>query len=141
MVGYGISYHMKKKYHRKLTPFRKKYLNFQVAEQRRKVKLQCIEYKGGACVKCGYNKCPAAMVFHHIHPDEKDFSISSNGVSRSFEKCKLELEKCILLCVTCHAEIHYEEDQIAVEIKRQEIEEEKRKGNYKKKHSTLAQRQ
>lgn len=112
---------------RKLTPFRKKYLNFQISEQRRKVKLQCIEYKGGACTKCGYNKCPAAMVFHHPDPNEKDFGISSNGVSRSFEKCKPELDKCVLLCVTCHAEIHYEEDQKVVELKRQEIESEKRK--------------
>jgi hypothetical protein len=122
-----------------LTPFRKKYLNFQISEQRRKVKLQCVAYKGGKCQKCGYNKCPAAMIFHHPDPNQKDFGISSNGVSRSFEKCKPEIEKCILLCSNCHAETHHEETEKAREIKRQEIEEEKRKGNYKTKHSTLAQ--
>ena len=37
------------------------------------------------------------------------------------------------------AKINGEETEKAREIKRQEIEEEKRKGNYKTKHSTLAQ--
>lgn len=129
---------MKKEYRRKLTPFRKKYLNFQISEQRRKVKLQCVEYKGGKCVRCGYNKCPAALVFHHPDPNGKDFAISSNGISRSFEKCKPEIEKCILLCTNCYAEVHFEEDQKAVELKRQEIESEKRKGNYKRKYSEIA---
>jgi len=121
---------------RKLTDFRRKYLRFQVSEQRRKVKLQCIEYKGGKCERCGYNKCPAAMTFHHIDPSQKDFGISSNGVSRSFEKCKPELDKCILLCVRCHAEVHYEEDEKERLKKLAEIEEEKR--SYKKKHSEIA---
>lgn len=122
-----------------LTPFRKKYLNFRVSEQRRKVKLQCIEYKGGKCERCGYNKCPAALEFHHLDPSEKDFGISSNGISRSFEKCKVEVDKCILVCSNCHAEIHHEESEKVRELKRKEIEEEKRKGNYKRKHSDLAQ--
>ena len=135
MVGHGIYYHMGK---RVLTSFRKKYLNFQTSEQRRKVKLQCIEFKGGKCEKCGYDSCPASMVFHHIDPNKKDFGISSNGVSRSFEKCKIEIEKCMLLCANCHAELHHEENERAREIKRQEIEEEKRKGNYKRKYSTIA---
>lgn len=120
-----------------LTPFRKKYLNFRISELRREVKLKCVEYKGGKCVRCEYNECPAAMIFHHPDPNQKDFGISSNGISRSFDKCKPELDKCILLCVRCHAEVHYEEDQIVREIKRKEIEEEKRKGNYKTKHSKI----
>ena len=133
MVGHDIYYHMGK---RILTPFRKKYLNFRISELRREVKLKCIEYKGGKCEKCGYDKCPAAMVFHHTDPNKKDFGISSNGVSRSFEKCKPEIEKCILLCANCHAEIHHAESEVQRKIKRQEIEEEKRSYN---KNSGLAQ--
>lgn len=110
---------------RKLTPYRKKYLNFRISELRREVKLKCIEYKGGKCEKCGYNKCPAALTFHHIDPNEKDFGISSNGYSRSFEKCKPELDKCMLLCMVCHAELHYEEDEKVREQKRLELEKEK----------------
>lgn len=118
-----------------LTPFRKKYLNFRVAEKRRELKLQALEYKGGSCANCGYNKCPAAMVFHHPDPSEKDFGISGGGNIKSFEKMKPELDKCILLCGNCHSEVHYAEDQLVVESKRKEIEEEKR--SYKK-HSQIA---
>lgn len=109
-----------------LTEFRRKYLNFRIAEQRRKLKRQAIEYKGGACINCEYNKCPAAMIFHHPDPNEKDFAISAGGITRSFDKLKVELDKCILLCSVCHAEIHYEEDEKQRELKRQEIENEKR---------------
>jgi DNA replicative helicase MCM subunit Mcm2 (Cdc46/Mcm family) len=135
MVGRDISYHMSK---RVLTPFRRKYLNFNVAEQRRILKLKAIEYKGGACQRCGYNKCPGALSFHHLDPNEKDYGISGGGVSRSFEKVKPELDKCILVCQNCHAEIHYEEDSKIRETKLKEIEEEKRKGNYRKKHSSVS---
>ena len=131
---------MRKEYRRKLTPFRKKYLNFRTSELRREVKLECIKYKGGECIRCGYNKCPAALIFHHPDPNEKDFGLSSNGISRSFEKSKSELDKCVLVCSNCHAEIHHAETEKAREQKRQEIEEEKRKGNYKRKYSDLAQR-
>lgn len=68
---------------RVLTEFRRKYLRFNVSEQRRNLKLKCIEYKGGACITCGYSKCPMAMNFHHLDPSQKDFGIG-NGDSRSF---------------------------------------------------------
>lgn len=110
---------------RKLTNYRRKYLSYRISELRREVKLKCIEYKGGKCEKCGYNKCPAALIFHHLDPAIKDFAISASGYSRSFAKCKPELDKCIMLCMNCHSEIHYEEDQIVREIKRKELEKEK----------------
>ncbi len=111
---------------RKLTDFRKKYLRFNVSEQRRKLKLKSIEYKGGSCINCGYDKCPAAMVFHHLDPEKKDFAIAGNGISRSFEKIKLELDKCVLLCANCHAETHFQEEMIIRNIKLEEIENQKR---------------
>ena len=109
-----------------LTPFRRKYLRFNIAEQRRKIKRQAVEYKGGACQKCGYDKCPAAMVFHHPDSKEKDFGIAAKGNYRSFDKIKPELDKCILLCSNCHLEIHYEEDETERLRKKEEIESEKR---------------
>lgn len=77
-----------------------------VQKRRRKIKEMSIEYKGGCCEKCGYNKCNRALEFHHINPEEKDFGIASNGYTRSWEKVKEELDKCILVCSNCHAEIH-----------------------------------
>ena len=89
-----------------LTDERRRYLRERVAERRRVMKLKCVEYKGGKCSICGYDKCVAAMVFHHIDPSNKDFGISAKGLCRSFDKLKIELDKCILLCANCHAEKH-----------------------------------
>lgn len=105
-----------------LSPYRKKYVIFHAAEARRKTKIKCIEYKGGQCENCGYSKCPTALVFHHPDPTQKDFGISEKGFARSFTKCKPEIEKCILLCANCHAEVHYKEDKIRIEESRKELE-------------------
>jgi hypothetical protein len=79
--------------------------NVTTFRQRRKQK--CIEYKGGKCVKCGYNKCNAALQFHHKDPEQKHFALSWNGRPHSWEKCKKELDKCDLLCANCHFELHH----------------------------------
>lgn len=75
-----------------------------VTQWRRRTKILLVEYKGGKCSKCGYNKCIDALEFHHLNPDEKDFSIS--GIIKSFNKLKSEVDKCILVCSNCHREIH-----------------------------------
>jgi 5-methylcytosine-specific restriction endonuclease McrA len=75
-----------------------------VIEWRKRTKIKLVEYKGGKCQKCGYNKSFNALHFHHLNPNEKDFSIS--GKSLSFEKLKNEVDKCILVCSNCHSEIH-----------------------------------
>jgi len=80
-----------------------------VDKRRRVLKLKAIEYKGGKCQGegCGYFKCPDALEFHHLDPKEKDFSISNTGVTRSWDKIKIELDKCLLLCANCHREAHF----------------------------------
>jgi hypothetical protein len=77
-----------------------------VTQFRRRRKEKCVMYKGGKCEKCGYNKCLGALQFHHIDPSEKEFGLSGKGVPKSWERCKTELDKCILLCANCHAELH-----------------------------------
>jgi hypothetical protein len=74
------------------------------ADRRRDVKQQAIDYLGGECSNCGYNKCNAALEFHHLDPNEKDISYLNNRMS--FTKLKLELDKCVLLCANCHREHH-----------------------------------
>lgn len=66
-----------------------------------------IKYKGGKCQLCGYNKCNRALEFHHLDPAQKDFGISKN-LSKDFDLLKQEVDKCILVCSNCHAEIHNE---------------------------------
>ena len=69
------------------------------------IKHKCVEYKGGKCFVCGYNKFQGSLDFHHIDPKEKDFSIG-NMRGTSFENLKQELDKCVLLCKNCHCEVH-----------------------------------
>jgi hypothetical protein len=88
------------------SPARKQYLSWVVSETRRKLKVRAVEYKGGKCLLCGYHKCLAALQFHHLEEDGKDFQIG--GQVRSWEALKLELDKTIMVCANCHAEIHAE---------------------------------
>ena len=79
-----------------------------VDRKRRKLKLDAIQYKGGKCEKCGYDKCPAAFDFHHKDPNEKEFGLAAHGHTKSWDKVKEEIDKCMLLCANCHREVHYE---------------------------------
>ena len=83
---------------------RRQYLIRAVAKRRRKIKLMSIEYKGGKCQICGYSKYPGALDLHHIN-GKKSFGISDKGYTRSWERTKKELDKCILVCANCHREI------------------------------------
>lgn len=73
-------------------------------EYRLKAKVQAVEYLGGKCSKCGYNRCLAALDFHHVDSSEKEKLISR--FKTSLEKMKPELDKCVLLCSNCHRETH-----------------------------------
>jgi hypothetical protein len=77
----------------------------QVAERRRRVKRQLIAEAGGRCVLCGYDRCAAALQFHHVDPATKGFALSRQGVTRSLAKAREEARKCVLLCANCHAEV------------------------------------
>jgi predicted Zn-ribbon and HTH transcriptional regulator len=67
-------------------------------------KQKAMEYKGGCCAKCGYNRCSAALVFHHIDPTQKEIRIG--GVPHTWARLKKELDKTVLLCCLCHTELH-----------------------------------
>lgn len=74
------------------------------ALRRRALREQAIAYRGGSCQICGYCRCPAALDLHHLDPRTKDFTISNRMTS--FEAIRRELDKCALLCATCHREVH-----------------------------------
>ena len=78
-----------------------------VMNWRNRTKQKLIEYKGGKCQMCGYDK-PIwyAYDFHHRDPEQKDFTVS--GKSWSLDRLKKELDKCDLLCRNCHAEVHWD---------------------------------
>ena len=61
--------------------------------------------KINGCAICGYNKCDAALDFHHVNPEDKKFTINMSYMGK--KNLLEELNKCILLCNRCHKEIHY----------------------------------
>jgi len=67
---------------------------------------RALEYKGGKCAVCGYNKCKASLDFHHLNPEEKEANVGNLLRSSSWNRIKEELDKCILVCKNCHGEIH-----------------------------------
>lgn len=68
-------------------------------------KLKAIEYKGGKCKTCGYNKYYGALEFHHRNPSGKEFSWKTVR-NKSWDIIFKELDKCDLLCCRCHREAH-----------------------------------
>lgn len=77
-------------------------------ERGKERKQKLIEMAGGSCKVCGYNKCMAALTFHHKDPSTKNFCLTvSNLWSKKWEVILKEFEKCELLCVRCHIEEHY----------------------------------
>ena len=88
-------------------PYCKKCHHKRSKKSKRNNKIDYINYKGGSCEMCGYDKCPGAMDFHHLNPDEKDFDIGCTKNPKLNDKIKNELDKCILVCSNCHREIHY----------------------------------
>lgn len=111
-----------------------------VDNRRRKLKHELVKYKGGKCEICGYDKCEAALEFHHLNPEEKDFQLSG-GNTCSLEKMKKEADKCILVCANCHREIHDKiyQDKRDDRDKEYEINESLINSNYQKLNCKQAQ--
>lgn len=84
----------------------KKCNNALTIKRQQNLKQEAVNYKGGKCQHCGYDKYIGALDFHHTNPSEKDFSFSSYK-NYILESIKKELDKCVLLCSNCHREEHY----------------------------------
>lgn len=98
LIKYVKVFRLKRKY--------TKLLGYSSVKRRfRRIKLLAVEYKGGGCSVCGYNKCITALDFHHLNPKEKDFNISGSE-KHKWETIKEELDKCICICSNCHRELH-----------------------------------
>jgi hypothetical protein len=76
-----------------------------VARRRRRIKELLVKEAGGRCLRCGYDKCQAALHFHHVDPSTKSFGLAGRGITRAIDAVRREAEKCILVCSNCHAEI------------------------------------
>jgi DNA-binding CsgD family transcriptional regulator len=89
-----------------------------VVEWRRRKKATLVAEAGGRCQRCGYDRCFAALEFHHLDPKTKSFALSLRGVTRSLDACRAEAEKCALLCANCHAEVEVGAASLPADIAR-----------------------
>jgi hypothetical protein len=80
-----------------------------VMKSQRRKKIFAVEQFGGKCQRCGYDKCINALQFHHVDPSTKEYDPTYVIMRMSWESAYKELQKCILVCANCHAEIHYQD--------------------------------
>lgn len=81
------------------------FCNTCVSRKRRlDTKKKAIELLGGKCNRCGWDKHPAGLEFHH-KDDNKEFSVSDN-LNKKWDVIKAEVLKCELICSCCH-HIHH----------------------------------
>lgn len=67
------------------------------------LKRQFVDLAGGCCQRCGFSEFLTAMDFHHVYPAEKKYSPTAVLYCNNFKRTWQELDKCCLLCATCHA--------------------------------------
>lgn len=99
------SQYYKRRDNKNLGAYCKDCSKLQVITRQQKLKQEAVDYKGGKCLSCNYDKYQGALEFHHLNPNEKEFNISQIKFF-SLNSIKKELDKCILLCSNCHKEIH-----------------------------------
>ncbi len=78
------------------------------AKKRRAERFRIVtDYKlSRGCQVCGYNKCSQALQFHHVTQDNKYRNINNMVRNNSMDRIFNEINKCIIVCANCHAEIH-----------------------------------
>lgn len=76
-------------------------------EKRKRRREQALARLGGRCKDCGFDN-PAGLQFHHRDPAEKLFEIAA-GLTRPEAVLWAEVDKCDLLCGTCHLLRHAED--------------------------------
>lgn len=103
MLEYGREYYLTNK----------DYLKKQALKRRSVVREEWVkllaELEMNKCSKCGYDKCFAAIDYHHIKPEEKKYNMAHIMRKKVREEYLRELEKCIALCSNCHREYHFKE--------------------------------
>jgi hypothetical protein len=73
--------------------------NLTMAEKRKQRRDRIVQYKGNKCHDC-HGVFPASIYdFHHRDPHIKEFNVHRY---HKWEKLQPELDKCDLLCPTCH---------------------------------------
>lgn len=89
------------------------------------IKQILVEENGGKCSKCGYDKCQAALDFHHIDPSQKEMNLAMSASTKNINKKREECRKCVLLCSNCHREEHWKTNLDFIKKNKEKIEQTK----------------
>jgi len=78
--------------------------------QQTEIKRWYVDYKSTLrCMICGESH-PACLQFHHRNREGKSFNVADMAMRPSSKKRLLsEIEKCDVLCINCHAKLHWRE--------------------------------
>ena len=75
--------------------------------QRTEYRALGFEICGSACLLCGYDRFAPALNFHHVDPDDKEYSLSVIAAKSNMRAEYIrEAFKCVTLCARCHREVH-----------------------------------
>jgi len=74
-------------------------------QQRHEKREKAIQFLGGKCSVCGYDRCFYSLQFHHCDPETKLFGLA-NSWNIPWKEIEDEMKKCVLVCSNCHGEIH-----------------------------------
>jgi hypothetical protein len=99
---------LRKRDYRKIPIEKRRQYARRAVERGHERKDKLIEMSGGACERCGYSGCRAALDFHHKDSAKKNFNLVTNNLwSKPWDTIVIEWKKCSLLCKNCHAEVEY----------------------------------
>jgi transcription elongation factor Elf1 len=91
----------KKKYRDKYRPVKRK-------KRRERLLKEYNEYKKMLeCLRCGFNEHIAALHFHHTDPETKEYNVNDKAGKVTLETLMKEIEKCVVLCSSCHSILHW----------------------------------
>ena len=88
-------YAKNKERHKHKVAQRNKFLKTELLKRISSIALSC------GCAKCGYNKHPAPLEFHHLENKVKNISDMVTNFCK-WEAIEAEIQKCIVLCANCH---------------------------------------
>lgn len=90
--GYGYAYYVRNKKRERQRSQTRRFNN----------RIQALDYLGGKCIDCGYNENIDGLQFDHLpvhgKPDRRALLMS-----RTWSIIQAELDKCELVCGTCHS--------------------------------------
>lgn len=70
-------------------------------------KERAVQMFGDRCLDCDQQLPAGLYQFHHLEPALKEHQISELMTQKWSEKLSKELEKCIMVCPTCHLGRHH----------------------------------